>query len=48
MSLNNTTVWEYLRESLDDPSIRTRPEQILLSIVFSIYTFTGLTGKVTC
>eukprot|EP00116_Pleurobrachia_bachei_P012114 sb/3472376/ len=45
MSLNNTTVWEYLRESLNDPSIRTRPEQLLLSIVFSIYTFTGLTGN---
>ena len=43
---STASIWEFMNSSLDDTSDRTRPEQIVLTIVFVIYTIIGILGKV--
>ncbi|KAL5272671.1 hypothetical protein ACHWQZ_G000755 [Mnemiopsis leidyi] len=42
---STASIWEFMNSSLDDTSDRTRPEQIVLTIVFVIYTIIGILGN---
>ena len=42
---STVSIWEFMNRSLDDRSDRTRPEQIVLTIVFILYTIIGILGE---
>ena len=45
MHTANLTIGEFMVESLNVSSYRTYPEQILLSMLFSLYTIVGISGE---